>query len=184
MLEQPPFSLKTAFKQRHRWIFGVLQGMDMAQRLPEFASLPRRVRVGLVWGTRGRIASFAGGSIVGVCGLSILPLVTQRSVQTLIGNLPLPMPRLAVLWMAVVGIMWLGSILIGSYYNIQDAGLTTVGRYTEMARNLAIAPIAGVCESAAGLKAVVDWMRGGRDVNWQPTPKTKAADEAIDWSKA
>ncbi len=41
---------------------GVLQGMEMAERMPAFEQLPRRVRHSLGWGTRFRIATFAAGA--------------------------------------------------------------------------------------------------------------------------
>jgi hypothetical protein len=43
---------------------------------------------------------------------------------------------------------------------------------------VAVAPIAGICESSAALWAVVHWLTGKRGVEWIPTPKTKHADLA------
>lgn len=183
MLEQPPFSFKSAFKQRHRWIFGVLQGMAMARRSREFRRLPARVRRALVWGTRFRVATFALGAIVGAAALPILPLLLGRSILALAGGRPIPMHPAVVLWMAVVGSLWLGSVLIGAWCNVADAGLSRAGRWAEIARAVAVAPLAGVAESSAALQAVVQWSLGFRNVKWQPTPKTRAADAAVDWRK-
>jgi hypothetical protein len=96
---------------------------------------------------------------------------------------PPPLPPLVVLWMAAVGALWLGSVLIGAWYNVGDAGLSTAGRCAEIARAVALAPIAGVAESSAALQAVVQWISGAREVSWQPTPKTRAADAAVDWRR-
>jgi hypothetical protein len=183
MLEQPPFSFKSAFKQRHRWIFGVLQGIAVARRKPEFRSLPASVRLSLIWGTRFRIATFAMGAIIGLLSLALLPLLVGSAVMALIvGNLNPLNPALLV-WMAVVGGLWLGSVAIGAWYNVLDAGLSRVDRGREIARTIVIAPIAGISESTAALWAVVEWIIGRRDVSWKPTPKTKAADAAADWKK-
>jgi hypothetical protein len=183
MLEQPPFSFRSAFKQRHRWIFGVLQGMAMARRTREFRRLPPRVRRALVWGTRFRIATFALGAVVGAVALPMLPLLLGRSLLALVSGDPPPLPPLVLLWTAAVGALWLGSVLIGAWYNVGDAGLSTAGRCAEIARAVALAPIAGVAESSAALQAVVQWISGAREVSWQPTPKTRAADAAVDWRR-
>jgi hypothetical protein len=184
LLEQPPFSFRSAFKQRHRWIFGVLQGIAMARRERGFRQLPASVRRSLVWGTRFRIATFAMGSVIGLLSLLVLPLVLTDAVSGLVGGGPSALiPALTAL-MAVVGSLWLGSVAIGAWYNVAEAGLTRAQRCAEISRALVLAPIAGIAESAAALRAVVEWSAGRRAVSWQPTPKTKAADAAINWEKA
>jgi hypothetical protein len=182
LLEQPPFSVKSAFKQRHRWVFGVLQGLALAQRHPGFTQLAGRMRRRLLWGTRFRVATFALGALVGGLALLFLPLVIARSVAAVLGAGPPPLSPLVMLWMAVVGACWLGSVFVGAWYNVLDAGLSRTGRRTEIARAVALAPVAGILESTAALWAVVEWCLGRRAVSWQPTPKTKAADAALDWS--
>jgi hypothetical protein len=182
MLEQPPFSLTSAFKQRFRWIFGVLQGIAMLLRMPEFHRLPRKMRWHLVWGTRYRIATFALGLPTGV--LSLLYSVHQGYL-ILTGQefLPLPLPVMA--WFFVVGFLWLNSMVIGAWYNLSaKPEMNWHGRWTEGALVLAAAPLAGLIESAAGLWAVVKWLTGERKVAWTPTPKTKLADQTTDWRAA
>lgn len=184
MLEQPPFSVKSAYKQRHRWVTGVLQGMAKAKATPEFRRLPKRVRLSLVWGTRFRIATFALGAVVGLPSVLFMPLLLLRSMQILEINSQPPLPVLAMVGLVTVGAMWLGSILIGAWYNLLNAGLSWSRRWAEIFATVAIAPLAGIIESAAGLRAVQQWIFGRRQVSWQPTPKTKAADAAINWSTA
>jgi hypothetical protein len=184
MLEQPPFSVKSAFKQRHRWITGVLQGMAKGSKTVEFTQLPTRLRLSLVWGTRFRIATFALGAVLGVPSLLFLPLLLIRSVNALISGGQSMLPPVFMLWLAAVGAMWLGSVFIGAWYNVAQAGFTRSRRWNEIGRAIALAPIAGVIESSAGLQAVIQWGLGRRTVSWQPTPKTKAADAAMDWSQA
>ena len=184
MLEQPPFSVKSAFKQRHRWIFGVLQGLQMNGRLPAFRALPWRTRQQILWGTRYRIATFALGAVVGGLSLLLLPYLVTRRIIDEQQNRPLPLPWGLNLWLAVVGTLWLGSVLIGAWCNVTYAGLTRSGRLAEIARALLVAPVAGVIESSAGLWAVTEWAIGRREVFWQPTPKTKSADRAAVWTAA
>jgi hypothetical protein len=181
MLEQPPFSVRSAFKQRHRWIFGVLQGMTMSRRLPGFAALSRWERAKLTWGTRYRIFTFALGSVVGGLSLAYLPLLLTRALRALATDGPVGLSGPAFAWLAVVGILWLGSVFIGAWYNVAEAGLTRLQRVTEVGRAVALAPVAGTLESTAGLWAVTEWCLGRREVFWQPTPKTKQADATAEW---
>jgi hypothetical protein len=175
MLEQPPFSFKSAFKQRYRWIFGVLQGMAMIRRNEAFYHLSWRTRVGIIGGTCYRIATFALGAITGVLSFVLMPFLLPRELTELttghVAQMPWP-----TLWLALLGGMWLGSIFIGAWYNVTDAGFDKWQRMSEIARVVAIAPVAGLLECSAGLWAVTEWLMGRRDVVWNPTPKTKQAD--------
>lgn len=181
MLEQPPFSFKSAFKQRYRWIVGVLQGMQMLHRMPQFYKLTRRERFHLIWGTRFRVATFALGLPTGA--LALLYLLYQ-AVLVLAGRdfIPLPVPLMA--WLVLVGFLWLNSILIGVWYNVKFVrAIPGIQRWVKAARALALAPISGASESSAALWAVLKWVTGHREVSWTPTPKTKKADELMkDWN--
>ena len=177
MLEQPPFSLKSAFKQRYRWIIGILQGMTMMGRMSQFRDLPRGMRLRLVWGTRYRILTFAFGLPTGA--ISLLYLLYQTGLVIVgKGFVPLPLPIMC--WLLVVGFLWLNSIFIGSWYNISNVRYMSLSRrWAEVGRVLTLAPLAGILESAAGFWAVVRWVLGRREVSWQPTPKTKQAETIL-----
>lgn len=182
MLEQPPFSFKSAFKQRYRWVLGVLQGLALMQRMPEFATLPHHARWHMVWGTRYRILTFALGLPTGV--LSLLYLLYQAAL-VVSGRIVQPMPLPIMLWLVLVGFLWLNSIWIGAWYNLASARELSPGqRWTEVARVITVAPIAGILESTAAFWAVANWLRGKREVAWNPTPKTKEADRSMDWEVA
>lgn len=178
MLEQPPFSFKSAFKQRYRWIIGVLQGMTAMRRMPEFNNLPKKMRLQLTWGTQYRIATFALGLPTGV--ISFLYIVYLAVSVLLLGHEYLPLPMPLMLWMSIVGFLWLNSIFIGAWYNLTSAELMSLRqRWIEGAKVIAIAPVAGILESTAAFWAVVQWICGNRKVTWQPTPKTKDADKTL-----
>lgn len=178
MLEQPPFSVKSAFKQRYRWIFGVLQGMTMVRRLPSYTKLSFSTRLNIIWGTRYRIATFALGAVVGLMSYMVMPIFTVKALNYLMTTTSQPMPEAASIWLGMVGIMWIGSILIGSWYNVSNAGLHPWSSVGEMAKTILVAPVAGLVESSAAFWAVMHWSMGKRAVSWVPTPKTKAADVA------
>ena len=185
MLEQPPFSYRSAFKQRMRWITGVLQGMQKLRRMDEFQQVRPWLRFRLIWGTRFRILTFALGAPLGVMTLLYLPFLLATAAPSLLAGQPyhaLPWPWMA--WLSLVGFMWLGSVFVGAWCNTTHLPISRLGRWAEIAKATSILPISGICESAAGLWATVSWMAGRRRVAWQPTPKTKNADLEIDWSKA
>ncbi len=169
MLEQPPFSLSSAFKQRCRWITGVLQGMVIMRRTPAFRRLPGRTRWHLLWATLYRVLTFALGLPAGA--VSLVYLLYQATLlfskQTI---LPLPLP--VMIWLLFVGFLWLNSMLIGAWYNLAyTSDLPISRRWTEGMRVLALAPVAGVVESSAGFWATLRWLAGQRKAAWQPTPK-------------
>jgi cellulose synthase/poly-beta-1,6-N-acetylglucosamine synthase-like glycosyltransferase len=174
MHEQPPLSVKSAFNQRRRWILGVLQGLASVRGSATFRALPLRVRVRLVWGTRFRVASFALGLPTGA--LSAVYLGCQACLFLSSHALHvLPVPLMA--WMSVCGQLWLGSIFIGAWYNISSARqIAGADRWSEGAKTMMLAPVAGIIESAAGFSAVASWLAGRRGVRWQPTPKTREAE--------
>lgn len=182
MLEQPPFSLKSAFKQRHRWIFGVLQGLSMARRLESFRLLPKGVRRRLLWGTRYRILTFVLGPFVGAFSLAYLPVLLRQSTTALAtGRLPPISPAVALLF-SIVGALWLGSVFIGAWCNVAEISpWPPEKRWAEIAKAVAVAPVAGIFEGSAGIWAVLQWNLGQRTVSWVPTPKTKDADATTDW---
>jgi hypothetical protein len=179
MLEQPPFSVHSAFRQRYRWIVGVLQGITMARRTAGFKALPRFQRLKLTVGTGYRIATFALGSVVGTLSFAFVPLLVMRSISAVSGRRTFFLPPAITLWLAVVGFLWVGSVFIGAWYNTTDAGFTPAQRSGQIAMAVALVPVAGVLEGSAGLWAVTEWLRGRREVIWHPTPKTKAADSAL-----
>ncbi len=179
MLEQPPFSLQSAFRQRLRWIEGVLQGLVMLERQPAYRKLSLRDRLHLTLPTRYRILTFALGFPT---GLLALPYLLYQTVVVLSGHgfTPLPFPIMA--WLVFVGFLWLNSLLIGVWYNLSHAQqMTPVERLTEAARAFALAPVASFVETGAAFWAAVKWSTGNRGVHWLTTPKTRHADRWMNW---
>lgn len=84
-----------------------------------------------------------------------------------------------MLWMILAAFFWLNSIFIGAWYNVTAILHLPLGEASvEMMKVIAVAPLAGIMESSAAFWAILQWSRGHRTVNWQPTPKTTAADKA------
>ncbi len=175
MIEQPPFSYASAFRQRFRWVIGVLQGIEMMKGMPAFHKLPRSVRRPLIQGTLFRVWAFALGlptSLLSTAytGFLVWYFVAHRTLLFL----PLPV----VIWLALIGYLWINSFIVGVWYNVSNvADLSPLQRWMEIMKVLSLAPIAGAAESAAACWALIQWGRGHREVVWTPTPKTSHADK-------
>jgi len=178
-LEQPPFSFGSVFRQRYRWVFGVLQGMQVDTKLDAFRELPWHLRMKVIWGTRYRIATYALGSVVGGISLAYIPFALAVSVPDAVAGRGAGIPAWLSAWFAAIGVMWFGSMLIGAWANVRHAGYGGMRRAEEIIRCICITPVAGVMENLAALQAVLRWAAGMRTASWTTTPSTKAADDAV-----
>jgi Glycosyl transferase family group 2 len=183
-LEQPPFSFKTVFNQRYRWIFGVLQGMSVDLKLPAFKLLPWRTRAKIKWGTRYRILTFGLGTLVGALSLAYIPFALIAGLSEMKAGQDTGIPPELTAWFALIGFMWLGANIIGAWLNVIHAGLGRVKRLTEIAWAVTVSPVAGMMENMSGLKAIYKWVLGRwipsyRQFTWNPTPSTKTADDVV-----
>jgi hypothetical protein len=176
MLEQPPFSIKSAFRQRYRWIIGVLQGLEMMKHLPAFHRLHWPLKMRLVHGTRYRVITFAFSFPAGIISLFY---VIDHAVGLVLGESWSPIPVPLLLCLVLLGLLWLNAFFIGAWYNITAIHkLSLLEGVIEMVHVISVAPMASILESAAAFWAVVQWSCGKRKVSWRPTPKTVAADKA------
>jgi hypothetical protein len=178
-LEQPPFSFPSLFRQRYRWIFGVLQGMSARTKLPDFARLPWRLRMKVIWGTRYRISTLVLGTIVGILSLVYVPFWLTVVISSMAAGQLISIPWELTAWIALIGIMWLSANIVGAWLNARQAGFSPVRQMIEINRTVCISPIASTTENLAGLQAVLQWLGGYRQVSWETTPSTKAADNIV-----
>jgi hypothetical protein len=177
--EQPPFSFPSVYGQRYRWVFGVLQGMSVSTVLPEFHSLPWHLQIKVIWGTRYRIATYALGTMVGILSLLFLPwALLVIGLQLRASETAGVSPWLDA-WFSIVGFMWLGSGILGAWMNALHTGRSDSGIMIEALRGIVFSPFAGFMENMAAMSAVVKWMLGTRNMVWNTTPSTKAADDAL-----
>jgi hypothetical protein len=177
--EQPPFSFPSVYRQRYRWVFGVLQGMSVDTVIPAFRRLPWLLRMKVIWGTRYRISTYALGTVVGTLSLMYMPFaLTAIILQEQAGNAAGPAPWLDA-WFALVGVMWLGANMMGAWMNALHTGRDAAGIMAEVTRAVVISPVAGLMENMAAMRAVTAWMLGARGMTWHTTPSTKAADDAL-----
>ncbi len=177
MLEQPPLSYRSTFWQRYRWVLGILQGLKAMRTLPQFRNLPLRQRLLLIWRMRYRVLTFAYGLPVGILALGY---TLYQSYLLLSNHLFLPLPLPLMLWLTIVGFLWLNTLFIGAWYNLSyTTDLAWQQRWLEIMRVLCLAPLAGIMESAAACWAIGQWALGHHTARWQPLPKTVQAEQQL-----
>lgn len=175
MIEQPPFTLAAAYKQRERWVFGSLQALAHVRSQPDWKRLSRRDRLHIGVVIRLRVMTYALGFAVSLLALGsnavVLGLLAVRAVVD--GGVAVPAPALSVYGVVTtVGlVLWLGSNQLGLFYNLRYSGLTRAQKVRDHVLVLLATPFAGVVDTAGPLVAVLKWTAGIREVAWKPTPK-------------
>ena len=182
MVEQPPFTLKAAYKQRERWVFGSLQALAHVRSQAYWSRLSRRDRwhIGVV--IRLRVLTYALGFAVSLLALGsnavVLGVLATRAAAG--EALGVAAPELSV-YGVVTGaglLMWLGSNQLGLFYNLRHSGLSRAQKARDHVLVLLATPFAGVVDTAGPLVAVLKWAAGIREVAWKPTPKAAPASRA------
>lgn len=169
MLEQPPFTLKAAYKQRERWVMGALQGVSHVTSMDGWrsVSLAERFKIQLI--IRLRILTYALGLPVSI--LSLLAGVSLFLIQIMhyivFGHVHFDFSALAIPGL----LMWLGGVQIGLRQNLRYTKLTGFERLREHLTVLFITPISGLFDTLGPVVAVAKWGVGIRGIKWIPTPK-------------
>jgi hypothetical protein len=173
MLEQPPFSLYWAFRQRQRWVLGALQGVRALSRHPDYARIPARERRRIAAAIRYRVATYALGFPVGLVGLLFL-LRHLLLGSGLPGPFHGPGAWPAGIWappLLVSGLGWVLSYQIGLARNLRAQALSWPRRLGQHLAILALTPLAGLIETIGPFTAAAKWSLGLRRVSWTPTLK-------------
>lgn len=170
MLEQPPFTPKSAYKQRERWVMGALQGVAHVRSLPgwNYLSLYERLKIQLI--IRLRIFTYAIGMPVSFCSLLLLSFYIGYDVTAwLIGGTPISNLTLE----AIPGlVMWLGSNQLGLWQNLRYTRMNRRQKLVEHIKVLITTPFSGLFDTTGPLVAVIKWSFGVRGIKWVPTAKT------------
>ncbi|MBS4040392.1 MAG: hypothetical protein KGZ81_07295 [Flavobacteriales bacterium] len=169
MIEQPPFTVKAAYKQRERWVLGALQGVAHVRSLPEWKklSLGERIKIQLV--IRLRVLTYAIGLPVSIISLVLLMFyVGYNFTSFLIGTEALnPLTIAAIPGLA----MWLGANQIGLWQNLRYTKKNVPQKLLEHAKVLVMTPFSGLFDTAGPAVASIKWLFGVRGMAWIPTPK-------------
>lgn len=169
MLEQPPFTLKAARKQRERWVMGALQGVAHVQSLEGWRDLPLVDRLKIQLVIPMRIFTYAVGLPISVISLAswVGVIVYNALLWAMTGQIDIHLT-----WLAVPGlIMWLGGTQLGLAQNLRHTRLNTRQKLLEHLYVLLCTPFAGIWDTYGPAVAVVKWTFGVRGIKWIPTPK-------------
>lgn len=175
MIEQPPFTIEQAYKQRERWVMGALQGVAHVRTLPGWAKLSRTDRLKIRTVIPLRVATYALGLPVSI--LSILTwsfYLGYHAMNWALGNAVstefslLGLPGLA---------LWLGGNQIGLWQNLRYTAMTRREKAVEHLKVLATTPFSGIFDTAGPAVASTKWLCGIKTVGWTPTIKIKGQRE-------
>lgn len=169
MIEQPPFTIEAAYKQRERWIMGALQSVAHVPSLPGWSKLSTWNKFKIQVVIRARVLTYALGFPISV--VSLMTWVALGMVDILLSVAGLPQ-ILHLTWIAVPGfLMWISATQLGLTQNLRYAEMTRWAKFEEHLRVLILTPIAGLFDTAGPFVAVLKWTVGKRSVKWIPTPK-------------
>jgi hypothetical protein len=170
MIEQPPFTVKAAYKQRERWVMGALQGVAHVSSLPGYStlSLYDRARIQLI--IRLRVLTYALGLPISIVSLCVLFFTSVIAWFDWCIGFPVD---LHISLLALPGLlMWLGSNQIGLNQNLSYTNYTKWQKFVEHLIVLVLTPFSGLFDTVGPAKAVVKWTFGIRGMKWIPTPKS------------
>ncbi len=175
MIEQPPFTLTAAYKQRERWVFGAMQALAHIRKQPDWMRLSRKDRWHINVVIRLRVLTYALGFPVSLLALganaSTVGILAAHAVAE--GSVTFVAPELTV-YGIVTGLglaLWVAGTQLGLYYNLRYTGMTALQKLRDHLLVLMVTPFAGAVDTAGPLVAVVKWAAGIREVAWMPTPK-------------
>jgi hypothetical protein len=169
MIEQPPFTIKAAYKQRERWIIGALQGVNHVASLPGWSGLPLLQRLKIQVLIRFRVITYALGFPVSILSLYLLASTIAYNYVNLIIGFPI---ELNISLFAIPGLlMWLGSNQIGLAQNLSYTDYTVWEKIKEHIKVLVMTPFSGIYDTSGPFVAVVKWVLGYKTVEWKTTPK-------------
>ena len=169
MLEQPPFTLKAASKQRERWVMGALQGVAHVRSLPGWEAMSWLQRAKIQYLIRLRIFMYAAGLPVSI--ISLISWTLVFAYNSLLAAMGAPLD-LHLTWFAVPGLlMWVGGTQLGLMQNLKHTRLNRRQKTIEHLSALVRTPFAGLYDTYGPAKALAKWTFGVRGISWTPTPK-------------
>ena len=170
MVEQPPFTLKAAYKQRERWCMGALQGVAHVKDLPGYNTLSKLDRFKIQVIIRIRVWTYALGAPVSTISLLVWSGAAMvDAIDILVG---IPLHLTLTLWAIPGFVMWVAANQIGLAQNLASTKLSKLTKLREHLIVLAITPIAGLFDTAGPFVAVIKWSFGIKSVKWIPTEKS------------
>jgi len=171
MIEQPPFTIQAAIKQRERWVMGTLQGIEYASKIPEYNNLSLFKRIKIKLGIWYNVLSFALSFPLSLFTTVVNIIVLIDIVRYFIfDGHHFVFANWTVIF--ILGtVLWIASLQFGLFYNLRYSDLNTKEKIIEHFKILLVTPIAGFVETYGAFKSLVRWTMGKRNLTWIVTPK-------------
>ncbi|MHA1975737.1 MAG: glycosyltransferase family 2 protein [Candidatus Hodarchaeales archaeon] len=178
--EQPPFTLRSSFNARTRWVTGAWQALKILNKLPDFQQLSKRERFTIKMRVRLRIMahslSFFSATFL-FLSLAILLFPSLFSSFQFDPSLLSPEFRTAqfiiIRFVFLPGtLFWLFGVYIGSLKNLElIEKISQRDKFIEIIKLLLVTPLAGPIESFSALYASIRWILGKPYNTWAVTSK-------------
>ncbi|MHA2290116.1 MAG: hypothetical protein ACXABG_15130 [Promethearchaeota archaeon] len=178
--EQPPFSVRSSFNARTRWVTGAWQALKVLDNVPDFKKLSWREQLSLKLRIRLRIMThslsfFAASFVI----LSLMIFLFPSLFQAFLVNSTLLSPSFRTTQFVLTRfiflpgtVFWLFGVYIGSLKNLELVeGISRKYKVIEVMKLLVVTPLAGPIESFSALYASFRWIIGKPYNSWAVTSK-------------
>ncbi len=165
MLEQPAFTPEQSYRQRYRWVFGILQSLAVFKNFPEATKLSPWSRRYIIFNVWLRCMLYGLGFIYGFLGtlanIILLILIISNNVSLYFKPVS-----------TVLLILWAASFQYGTYWHLKYQLVPWWFKFREHLLVFLTSPILGLLDTFPTIKALWDWyVLRKRSVIWQPTVK-------------
>ena len=150
MLEQPALTVEQSYRQRYRWVFGILQSLAVLKNFPEIGKLSFWKLKYMIFQVWLRCFLYGAGFVYGLLGtlanlVLLILLITDRIVLQLD---PVSVTLL---------ILWAVSFQYGTYWHLKYQLVPWWFKLGEHSLILLAAPILGLLDTAPAIRALWDW---------------------------
>ncbi|PWI46453.1 hypothetical protein CEE45_16745 [Candidatus Heimdallarchaeota archaeon B3_Heim] len=178
--EQPPFSIRSSFNARTRWVTGAWQALKLLKKSPEFKKLSWQQQMSIKLRIRLRIMThslsfFATSFVILSLAIFLFPsffLSFQINSELLSPSFRTAQFLLTRFIFLPGTLLWFFGIYIGSLKNLElIEEISQKDKIIEIIKLLIITPLAGPIESFSALYASIRWLIGKPYNSWAVTSK-------------
>ncbi|MHA2155782.1 MAG: glycosyltransferase family 2 protein [Candidatus Hodarchaeales archaeon] len=178
--EQPPFTIRSSFNARTRWVTGAWQALKLLDKLPDFKKLSWREQLSIKSRIRLRIMThslsfFAASFVFLSLAIFLFPsffLAFQVNTELLSPSFRRAQFFLTRFIFLPGTLFWLFGVYVGSLKNLElIEGITQNEKIIEVMKLLVVTPLAGPIESFSALYASIRWLIGKPYNSWAVTSK-------------
>ena len=178
--EQPPFTIRSSFNARTRWVTGAWQALKLLDSLPDFTQLSKREQLGIKIRIRIRIMThslsiFSASFVILSLAILLFPsLFTAFQFDSSLLSTEFRTAQFIILrFIFLPGtLFWLFGVYIGSLKNLElIENISQKDKLVEIIKLIVVTPLAGPIESFSALYASLRWILGKPYNTWAVTSK-------------